>query len=254
MKYFIYLLIILLSQSCKKKESVDISVSEQDVELTNNNCEVYLWNESINYDTIKDVEGNKYRTVKIGTQCWMAENLRVTKYSNGDNILQIESDSSWSNLNIESDAYSKSEEGSIEGLDLCYGNYYNFQVVIDDRNVCPENWRVPSDDDWLILEDFILNSDSKTNLGEALKAVEGWEVFEQFSGGGNDVFGFRALPSGQRTKEGVIASYETSCSWWTSSENQSNDAWSRGLFNDSKGITRHTNHKNNGFSIRCIKD
>jgi len=100
-------------------------------------------------NTVKDIDGNVYKTVKIGNQTWMAENLRTTKYRNGDPIQLITDEAAWSNLS--SGAY----QGPFFADKLEYGNYYNWYAVNDPRNIAPEGWHVATDAEFTELASFL---------------------------------------------------------------------------------------------------
>jgi uncharacterized protein (TIGR02145 family) len=102
-----------------------------------------------NTNTVKDMDGNVYKTVKIGNQNWMAENLRTTKYRNGDPIPLITDAGAWSNLS--SGAY----QGPFFADKLEYGNFYNWFAVSDPRNIAPEGWHVATDADYTELATFL---------------------------------------------------------------------------------------------------
>ena len=105
------------------------------------------------FPTVTDIDGNVYETILIGDQLWMAENLKVIHYNDGDEILTGYSGSEWSWL--DSGAYAVSPDDNNPSNAEIYGNLYNWYVVDDDRGVCPENWHVPSDAEFTVLTDFL---------------------------------------------------------------------------------------------------
>ena len=185
-----FILIVLLAgiiTSCKKEAFEDPaqpSVEERIIKkayVPVTKCDIN-WNADVEYDTVSDIDGNVYATVIIGDQEWMAENLATTKFNNGDTI-------AFANNLTASPAYTWATDNEGISLKDCYGNSYNGQTIIDERNICPVGWKVPSIEDWNELDDY-LKSNFTNSPEYNLKASEGW-----FSAG-NNASGFRLLPSG----------------------------------------------------------
>jgi uncharacterized protein (TIGR02145 family) len=104
-----------------------------------------------------DIDGNYYTTVKIGTQVWIAENLRTTKYSNGTPIPYIEDNKTWSGLTlgvVKTGAYCWYNNDSAKYKNI-YGALYNWYAIIDSNGLCPDDWHVPTDGEWAILENYL---------------------------------------------------------------------------------------------------
>ena len=198
---------------------------------------------------VTDVDGNNYNTVIIGNQEWMAENLRVGSYNNGDYINVVEDGSIWYQLNIPSACWYNND--SLSNVST-YGKLYNWYVVNDSRNVCPSDWRVPSDDDWDTLELFIVNSGFSGQDGKALKSTSGWNS----NGNGTDNFGFNALPSGYRYDDNNSTYYSlgSMAYFWSSSNGINFDAMYRKLEDVADTIRTNEGTAKYGFSIRCMKD
>ena len=138
------------------------------------------WNQSVNYGSVTDIDGNVYKTVTIGNQEWMAENLKVTHYSNGDEIPYVFNgdlnyDSEWENLTT--GAYCWYLDTTINGdtinYENCSGGLYNWHTANDLRNVCPTGWHIPSDDEWDELTDYLAVNGNSGSEGTALKSTEG---------------------------------------------------------------------------------
>ena len=225
---------------------------------------------------IYDIDGNEYKTVRIGNQEWMAENLRVTKYANGDAIPTGLSDNE--RQNTTSGAYAIYPHGSIEGLNsdeevvAAYGKLYNWYAVDDTSGLCPEGWSVPSDYDWTQLIDYLVdqgfpNSNVAGGAGNALKyclqvdsPVEGCNTSEHprwdsdNTHFGFDEFGFSALPSGTRWLDGSFFFVGSSGYWWSATEFGGTPAWSRYMSRFIGDVYRLNYGKRNGFSVRCIRD
>ena len=270
-----FLIFCFLIASCQKDEDV-----VENVELTSNlNCVDIPWKENINYSSVSDVDGNTYRTINMGNQKWMAENLKVTHYNNGDAILftpsLIENDSSWKNLNTGSYSWyvKESSNGEMISYEECYGALYNWYVVNDDRKLCPTGWHVPTEQDWNTLSDYLVVNNYSDLEGLALKSTGGWNGYDTNTNyyylleNGIDDFGFRALPSGRRMNNGELAGFQDYTYWWSSTQISDNDAWfySINSFSDElfkcnlqsfDNLQNDTNLRINnfGFSVRCVQD
>lgn len=195
--------------------------------------------------TVSDVDGNIYKTVKIGSQTWMAENLKVDHYQNGDLIAKIESPEEWYSLS--SGAF------CIYNNDLenkkVYGSLYNWYVVQDTRNVCPIGWHVPSEDDWRTLIKF---------LGGEMKAIKlmkeiGNTHWKYSDSGVNNSSGFTGLPGGCRTKSGKYHEITLLGYFWSTTPKDINNSF-RFCLGSSYSFPFLQNDNRNGFSVRCLKD
>ncbi len=235
--------------------------------------------------TVKDIDGNEYTTVIIGDQGWMAENLRVTKYRNGDDIPTGLSNTEWGNTISGAFAIYPHEGGNteddVEGINsdeemvAAYGKLYNWHAVNDSRGLCPEGWSVPSDDDWTQLVDYVASQgypnewDNPNGAGNALKSCR--QVNSPLGGDCNtsahprwgpsehtyygfDAFGFSALPGGNRHTTGSFDDIGNYGDWWSSSETSSTNAWTRYMGRGDGSVYRHSSNKRAGFSVRCVRD
>jgi len=150
-------------------------------------------------------DGKIYKTVKIGTQTWMAENLKTTKFSNGDAILNVPDSISWLNLSSGGYCSYKNEPDNASK----FGLLYNFKAVSDKRNLCPAGWHVPVMDEINILGDFLGGQEI---AGEKLKSTSGW--YE--GGNGTNTSGFNGEPFGFRSINAGYFGLSISSSWWIS--------------------------------------
>jgi uncharacterized protein (TIGR02145 family) len=193
--------------------------------------------------TAKDIDGNTYSTVTIGNQEWFAENLRTTKYNNGSAIPNITSSSEWSILTSDAYAWYNNDEATYKET---YGALYNWYAV-ETGNLCPTGWRVPSEEDWTILTDYV-----GSKVGNKLKATSGWNS----GGNGTDDFGFSAIPAGGRYYYyGFFGNLGSIGSWWSSTEYDEALACYRFLHYSSESLTGdYYNYKKHGFSVRCVRD
>jgi uncharacterized protein (TIGR02145 family) len=242
--------------------------------------------------TVTDIDSNTYSTVQIGTQVWMAENLRTTRYQNGDPIAHRIGDEDWVKdiVRLTGNFYLIRELNSGKsGIGAwCYyknkpkyelpsGKLYNWYAVADRRNLCPKGWHVPTDAEWQQLEAALgMPADELAeritfegcrgcaqNIGGKLKATRLWSTVAGASNGS----GFTALPSGSRS--GYDGKFETGgqyedlgrkgC-WWTASEivehpdDEFRFAWYRSLYANDGEVNRGSALKTAGYCVRCIKD
>ena len=218
---------------------------------------------------VVDIDGNVYGTVTIGNQEWLAVNLRVTRYNNGDAIPTGLSDTEWSNTTSGAYAIYNNDNDMLEA----YGKLYNWFAVDDARGLCPEGWSVPSDDDWTQLVDYVASqgfpNDNETN-GSA-NALKSCRQADSPLGGdcdtsehprwnshnthyGFDEFGFSALPGGARLTSGYYFNFGYDGFWWSSSEYSSLHAWRWYIGSHFGNVSRGYTNKKNGFSVRCFRD
>ncbi|MCK5149268.1 Ig-like domain-containing protein [bacterium] len=209
--------------------------------------------------TVTDIDGNVYRTVKIGNQWWMAENLKVTHYRNGHEIPTVTDDTNWLNLRISACCAYNNDERYV----TTYGRLYNWYAVDDSRNIAPEGWHVPTDEDWKELEIHLGMSQSDadslkwrgTIVGGKLKemGITHWHTPNE---GATNESGFSALPGGYRLGySGSFHDLGGRAIFWTSTEHSNNYTWRRCLEYDNSGIYRGYNgYKRSGYSVRLIRD
>jgi len=200
--------------------------------------------------TVSDLNNNTYNTVQIGTQCWTQSNLKVSKYRNGDNIPTGLSNSAWQNAT--SGAYAIYNNDLVN--DGLYGKLYNYYAVTDGRGLCPTGWHVPTDDDWVTLEDYLGGSGV---AGGALKSTAlqptpgGWLSPNV---GATNSSGFTARPGGTRNDFGVFRFLDTLGMWWSSSVSSGGYPWYRYLGNSYIWLLRGSIYMTSAFSVRCLKD
>ncbi|MFH2048723.1 MAG: FISUMP domain-containing protein [bacterium] len=195
---------------------------------------------------IADIDGNVYQTVKIGNQLWMAENLKVTHYRNGDAIPNVTDNTTWSNLTT--GAYCN--YGNILNNASTYGRFYNWYAVSDSRNIAPNGWHVPTDAEWQSLVDY-LGGDAVA--GGKMKET-GTSHWNSPNTRATNESGFSALPGGYRYTNGYCYHMGSSAYFWSSTEYGSGNAWGRGLDYGSSEVGRYSGNKPWGFSVRCIRD
>jgi uncharacterized protein (TIGR02145 family) len=197
--------------------------------------------------TITDYDGNNYKTITIGTQKWMAENLKVTHYRNGDPIPNVSDGSIWKILNTGASC----DNSNIPSNTITYGKLYNFYTVSDPRNVCPTGWHVPFDAEWTILVDYL----GGENIAGGKLKENGTEHWQNPNVGATNTSGFTALSGGWRLNNGEYYLVGgIGGLWWTSSLYNMNSASNRYIYNDYTNVNRNFSDLKYGLSIRCIKD
>ena len=200
-----------------------------------------------------EYQGYDYETVQIGEQCWFAENLRSENYRNGDLIPSGLDNATWQGTT--DGAVSVSGE-NVEDLSD-YGHLYNWYAVDDYRSLCPIEWHVPNNIDWMALEVHLGMTEEEAMLTGWRGSDQGFQLKSDFgwteSGNGSNASQFGALPAGGRDGDGFYGSGFFGA-WWSNSTN-GNLAWLRSLDDDKSSVNASDNvDLYKGFSIRCIKD
>jgi uncharacterized protein (TIGR02145 family) len=197
--------------------------------------------------TMSDIDGNSYSTQQIGSQTWMAENLKTTKYRDGTNIPNVTDGDTWAALT--SGAYCWYENDASTYKET-YGALYNYYAVVDSHNLCPTGWHVPTDGEWTTLTNYL---GGETIAGGLLKEA-GTTHWISPNTGANNGSGFTALPSGYFYNQYGFGSIGSYAEWWTSTEFDANNAWARDMGYNNIRVNRYGDFKNGGFSVRCLKD
>lgn len=194
-----------------------------------------------NKDTVTDIDGNVYHTVKIGTQTWLVENLKTTKYRNGDPIPNVTTNTEWNNLTT--GAYSNYDNNS--SYADTYGRLYNWYAVNDSRNIAPDGWHVATDAEWTTL---------LSEVGSKDKLKESGTAHWQSGNTGNNSSGFTALPGGDREVNGTYKAIGQYGLWYTSTMSGGNPV-AQYIPNDNSFLAfSGTNIGRTGCAVRCIKD
>jgi len=186
------------------------------------------------YGSVKDAAGKSYKTVKIGTQTWMAENLN---YDPGTG---------------KSACYDNQASNC-----ATYGRLYDWETAME---VCPSGWHLPSDAEWTVLTDYVGD-----NAGTKLKATSGWDDYNTYlngmtSGNGTNSYGFSALPGGYTYYSSSSYFYSTSVGnygyWWSATEDNSNSGgpYFRNMRNTDSDVGRGSHFGFNIYSVRCVQD
>jgi uncharacterized protein (TIGR02145 family) len=219
---------------------------------------------------VTDVDGNSYNTVKIGTQVWMKENLKTTKYNDGTPIPNITDNTAWTALTT--GAYS--DYNNTPANSTTYGRLYNWFTVDNNagtkvasnggKNVCPTGWHVPSDTEWTTLTDYLTNNGygyegSGNDIAKSMAATSGWSSFGTIgtignNPGSNNSSSFTALPGGSRWTSGTFHYIGDDGDWWSSSVSSASIASIRGMHFYGADVIKGVAGNNEGMSVRCLRD
>ena len=205
---------------------------------------------------ITDVEGNSYKTVFIGTQQWMGENLKTSRYSDGTTIPTITDNTQWSNAtqwsNLTTGAWAYHNNAVANNEK--YGKLYNWYAVNPtsngNKNVCPTGWHVPTNAEWTVLTDYLGGA---SVAGGKMKEV-GTTNWNSENTDATNTSLFTGLPGGIRYFDGYYYNITSNGYWWSSTEANTTDAWYRGLYNSNGNADSKSFSKNFGLSVRCLRD
>ena len=203
-----------------------------------------VFNPLLTYGSVTDQDGNTYATIVIGTQEWMAQNLRSTTYANGDPIPNVTDNGTWAGLTTGAWAHFNNSPQYEDP----YGKLYNWYAVADPRNLCPTGWHVPALVEWM---EAIASLN--TLAGGKMKSV-GTEYWNVPNTGATNESGFSGLPGGVRNGTGSYVNLGSNGYWWTSTEIDIDGANSRSLGAITGNNLQGGTPKLNGHSVRCIRD
>lgn len=211
-------------------------------------------NQDHSYGRLIDIDGNEYATIRFGNYEWMAENLKTSRFCNGDSILHEPEPIEWSKLN--SAAWSHFDNNP--QFDFAVGKLYNGFSAIDSRNICPCNWRVPTEEDW----DILISAYSGTmRAGDFLKS----EVTNRSSSdpdwywqpenfGANNSSGFSSLPGGERSHYGEFNWMGVTGQWWSASEGAGGGLRAYAMVFMVGSTSKGNINRKSGLSVRCVRD
>jgi uncharacterized protein (TIGR02145 family) len=204
-----------------------------------------VFNNNLTYGSMSDVEGNTYKTIQIGSQWWMAENLRATKYRNGDPIPTADA-ATWSGLTTGAWAHYSNDNQ----YECPYGKLYNWYAATDVRLICPNGWHLPGDAEWTALINFLGGSG---NAGGVMKTpgTTYW-LGPNWMGMGTPVFS--GLPGGSRNTNGTFTEMGMKGTFWSATASGVDNASVRYLHYNATNAYSDSYHKRSGFSVRCIAD
>ena len=198
--------------------------------------------------TVTDMDGNIYQTVTIGSQIWMAENLKTTKFNDGSPIPFVPDSSLWGSLTSPGFCYYYNNPGVYKAA---YGAMYNWYAV-NSGKLAPTGWHVPTKDEWTLLTNY-LGGDSLAGGKMKLNSPYYWYYSNK---GATNSSGFTALPGGYRYYMDNSAFFLLGAvgNWWSATQNDNANAFYLSIGTESASSSQGSDNKANGFRIRCIKD
>lgn len=218
---------------------------------------------------VTDVDGHSYQTANIGKLQWFTNNLKTSKYVDGSSIPTNLMSSEWSRAT--NGAFSTYPHLNIEGIDSelymldAYGALYNWYAATDSRGICPTGWRVPTEEDWITLLSSVTGvgpqnerfmhcfQENSILLGSCNRSDHPrWNESTRYQG--TNMVGFSALPSGYKGIAGGYYNIGKETTWWTQNTISASDASSYSINQDSPWVSKESNKKTAGFSIRCVRD
>ena len=206
-------------------------------------------------DKITDKDGNVYTSVTIGTQVWMVENLKTTKYKDGTAIPLVTSPFEWIDLTSPGYCFYDNDATYKDP----YGALYNGYAVSTGK-LCPSGWHVPTDAEWhTLILNLDLNAQDVASGGyesqiAADKLKEAGTSHWASPNTGTNESGFTALGAGWRVSDGTFWGIKTQSVFRSATAGGENELWSRGIYNTSAKVLRGSYNKISGYSVRCIKD
>ena len=220
---------------------------------------------NFNFAACTDADGNNYKVVTIGTQTWMAENLKTTQYNDGIAIPLVTDNTAWFNLSTPGYCWYNNDAATYKNK---YGALYNWYTV-NTGKLAPTGWHVATDAEWTTLENYLTangyNYDGSTsgeNYAKSLAATTNWAIDTYTDAGAigtdlskNNRTGFSALPGGNRgSSDGTFYFVGIYGYWWSSTEFNTYYAWNRHMSCNSSDVYRDYVDKQSGFSVRCVRD
>jgi uncharacterized protein (TIGR02145 family) len=196
-------------------------------------------------NSLKDIDGNVYKTVTVGSQVWMASDLKTTRYNDGTPIPLVTDYDAWAVLSTPAYSWYNNEITNRES----YGALYNY-FAVNTNKLCPKGWHVPSDEEWTTL---------RTNLGGLLLAggklkEEGTVHWKSPNASATNESGFTALPGGFRSYNGSFNYMGISGYWWSSTTSSPSTVYFWNLRYKYGYVYKSVSNMTNGFCIRCMMD
>jgi uncharacterized protein (TIGR02145 family) len=210
----------------KKTSIIIIGLFLCNIAMSQNTKRVANSDSMASSNIVVDIDGNRYHTIKIGKQVWMMENLKTTRYQNGDTIGTKSGDISAEKAPEYQWVYSGNDTNLI-----VYGRLYTWYTVVDKRNVCPVGWHVPANTEWRIMTTYIHGK---------FKSLED--------------SGFPIIKGGRRDSEGSFNDIDMDGGWWGTNVNPALKDCGGGLYFNGDQVYVGFGVKNTGFSVRCLKN
>ena len=241
--------------------------SEVDAMISSLQSQIDGLNAGKDTGTVTDQDGNSYDYITYGTQIWTVENAEMVTYRDGTPIPQVTDNTEWQNLTTGAWSYYNN--------DPTKPRLYNWYAVMGihdtdpntpNKEFAPEGWHVPTDAEWTTLENYLItngyNYDGTTTgnkIGKAMASTTGWNTSTNTGAIGNyqslnNNSEFNAIPEGYRFNYGSFDYEGYNAIFWSSTENNSVNAWNRNLYSNNSNLYRLNNNKQNGFSVRFVRD
>lgn len=232
-----------------KDVSVSVAITERDW-LDGLSINETIEPEDDMLEDVMDIEGNSYPVVKIGTQYWMAENLRTTKFNDGSSITLMEDAAAWSENAADKTTaycYQNNDPAHIKNFGLLY-NYY----AVATGKLCPEGWHVPSIEEINMMIELLGGEDV---AGDKLKSTSGWKYKgeEKPAYQGVNSSGFNGFPGGSREDDGTYWNFESYGYWWSSTAVNTAQANGFYLYYNRPTVLVTSPQQRTGYSVRCIR-
>ncbi len=205
-----------------------------------------IFNPNLTYGSVSDNDGNTYKTIQIGTQTWMAENLKTTKYNDGTAIPLVTDGTAWAALSTPGYCWFSNDAATYKAT---YGALYNWYTV-NTGKLCPTGWHVSTDAEWTTLTTYL---GGESVAGGKLKET-GTSHWSSPNTGATNSSGFTALPGGARNYDGAFISIGYRGYWWSSTEANTFSAWLRSMSYDGSNVYSYYFDTRHGFSVRCLRD
>jgi len=214
-----------------------------------NDLEMKLYKDGV--FTVKDVDGNVYKTIKIGTQIWMAENLKTTRYNDGVSVTYVSDNTTWRDLSTQAMCWYDNNHSN----KALFGGLYNWYAV-NTQKLCPTGWHVPSSSEWNTLTSYVNNA-------KALASTSGWTLNATVGTIGNNQSsnnstGFNVVAAGFRFgyegSTGACDYKNDEGDFWSSTSSDTTNAVDYLFHSTNSSHLTNSNDKNYGFSVRCVKD
>jgi uncharacterized protein (TIGR02145 family) len=201
---------------------------------------------AFNFISCTDGDNINYPVVQIGSQVWMAENLKTTRYNDGTAIPLVIGNTDWSALATPGYCWFNNNESVYKPI---YGALYNWYTG-NTGNLCPTGWHLPTDAEWTTLTTYL----GGESIASGKLKKTGTTLWQSPNYGATNESGFSALPGGYRGFNGSFTYVGKGGYWWSATEDVAKFAWGRGCDYSIPDLFRYTSSVENGISIRCLKD
>ncbi len=200
--------------------------------------------------SITDLDLNVYNTITIGTQTWMMENLKTTKFNDNTSIPLVTAPNTWAELTTSAYCYYNNDVPTFPSIKVTYGALYNW-FTVNSGKLCPTGWHVPTDAEWTTLTTYL---GGENVAGGKLKET-GISLWQSPNTGATNETGFSSRPGGLRDQSGSFGGIGGSCYLWSATEINTSYVWARYLYYSSSVVNRGGSiDKQFGFSVRCLQN